>query len=147
MRIEDYALVGDLESAALVGKDGSVDWMCVPRFDSPACFAALLGDERHGRWAIAPACDVRVVSRAYRPGTLVLETEFSTDSGVVRVVDFMPRRSGGTPRLMRIVEGISGRVPMRLELAVRPDYGSMTPWLEHAPDGVVAVAGPGGVRL
>jgi GH15 family glucan-1,4-alpha-glucosidase len=147
MRIEDYALVGDLESAALVGKDGSVEWMCVPRFDSPACFSALLGDSRHGRWLISPAGDVRGVTRAYRPGTLVLETEFSTDSGVARVIDFMPRRAGGPPQLMRIVEGVSGSVPMQLELALRPDYASVTPWLEHVPDGVTAVAGPDSFRL
>jgi GH15 family glucan-1,4-alpha-glucosidase len=147
MLIEDYALVGDLESAALVGKDGSVEWMCVPRFDSPACFAALLGDEGHGRWLVAPAGEVREVTRAYRPGTLVLETEFSTDTGVARVVDFMPLRSDGPPRLMRIVEGVSGRVPMQVELALRPDYGSITPWLESVPDGVAAVAGPDGFRL
>jgi GH15 family glucan-1,4-alpha-glucosidase len=147
MRIEDYALIGDLEAAALVGKDGSIDWMCVPKFDSPACFAALLGDARHGRWLIAPAGGVRAVARAYRPGTLVLETEFSTSTGVARIVDFMPRRSGGTPRLMRIVEGVSGHVPMQLELALRPDYGSITPWVEHAADGVVSVAGPDGFRL
>jgi GH15 family glucan-1,4-alpha-glucosidase len=148
MRIEDYALIGDLQSAALVGKNGSVDWMCIPRFDSPACFAALLGDEsRHGRWLVAPVADPEKVTRAYRSGTLVLETEFTTSTGVARVIDFMPRRSGGSPRLMRIVEGVSGRVPMRLELALRPDYGSIKPWVEHAPDGIVAVAGPDGFRL
>jgi GH15 family glucan-1,4-alpha-glucosidase len=147
MRIEDYALIGDLESAALVGANGSIDWMCVPRFDSPAAFAALLGDERHGRWLIAPSAEVQAVERSYRTETLVLETTFSTPDGSVRVVDFMPRRGGGPPRLMRIVEGVSGRVPMELELALRPDYGSITPWVENAPDGVVVLAGPDGFRL
>ncbi len=146
-RIEDYALIGDLESAALVGRDGAVDWMCVPRFDSAACFAALLGDRDNGRWMIAPANgEVRSVRR-YRAGTLILETEFSTPAGVARVVDFMPPRSDGPPRLMRIVEGVAGRVPMRLDLTLRPDYGTIRPWIEHAADGIVAVAGPDAFRL
>jgi GH15 family glucan-1,4-alpha-glucosidase len=97
MRIEDYGLIGDLQTAALVGRDGSVDWLCLPRFDSPSCFAALLGDERHGRWLLAPAGEVRAVSRRYRPGTLILETDFETDEGTVRVIDFMPRRGRGAP--------------------------------------------------
>src|SRR4051812_1801096 len=147
MRIEDYALVGDLQSAAIVGSDGSVDWLCVPRFDSAACFAALVGDAGHGRWLLAPAGTVTRTSRRYRPGTLVLETDFETPDGAVRVVDFMPRRGDAAPRLMRIVEGLSGRVPMRLELVLRPDYGSITPWLQDAPDGVVAVTGPDAFRL
>src|SRR5215208_2242150 len=98
MRIEDYALVGDLQSAAIVGRDGSVDWLCLPRFDSASCFAALVGEERHGRWRLAPAGDVSESRRRYRPGTLVLETEFETADGAVRVVDFMPRRADGPPR-------------------------------------------------
>jgi GH15 family glucan-1,4-alpha-glucosidase len=147
MHIEDYALVGDLQSAALIGKDGAVDWMCVPRFDSPACFAALLGDADHGRWRLAPAGAVVATSRRYRPGTLVLETDFETPHGVVRVIDFMPRRGHGAPRLMRIVEGLEGRVPMRMELKLRPDYGSIRPWVEPASDGVVAIAGPDAFRL
>jgi GH15 family glucan-1,4-alpha-glucosidase len=145
--IEDYALVGDLQSAALIGKDGAVDWLCFPRFDSPACFAALLGDAEHGRWLIAPAGQVVGGSRRYRSGTLVLETDFETEEGAVRIIDFMPRRGEGAPRLMRIVEGLAGRVPMRLELMLRPDYGSIRPWVEPAPDGVVAVAGPDAFRL
>jgi GH15 family glucan-1,4-alpha-glucosidase len=148
VRIEDYAFVGDLESAAIVGRDGGVDWLCLPRFDSPACFAALVGDPgRHGRWLLAPAVPVSRATRRYRPGTLVLETDFETPQGVVRVIDFMPRRGHAAPRLMRIVVGLSGRVPMRLELALRPDYGSITPWHQPAPDGVVAVAGPDAFRL
>src|SRR5690349_300314 len=94
-RIEDYALLGDLQTAALVGKDGSIGWLCLPRFDSPACFAALLGEPHHGRWFIAPARPVAAVRRCYRPGTLVLETALTTEQGVVRLVDFMPPRSSG----------------------------------------------------
>jgi GH15 family glucan-1,4-alpha-glucosidase len=145
--IEDYGLIGDMQTAALVGRDGSVDWLCFPRFDSPSCFAALLGDASHGRWRIAPAGEVRDQSRRYRPGTLVLETEFVTDDGEVRLIDFMPHRGDGPPRLMRIVEGISGRVPMRMELLVRPDYASIMPWVELSPDGAAAIAGPDSFRL
>jgi GH15 family glucan-1,4-alpha-glucosidase len=147
MRIEDYGLIGDLQTAALVGRDGSVDWLCLPRFDSPSCFAALLGDERHGRWLLAPAGEVRAVSRRYRPGTLILETDFETDEGTVRVIDFMPRRGRGAPQLARIVEGLEGRVPMRLELSPRPDYGSIVPWVNLAPDGMTVAAGPDAFRL
>ena len=147
MLLEDYGFIGDLQSAALVGRNGSVDWLCLPRFDSASCFSALLGDERHGRWLLAPVGDVRATSRRYRPGTLVLESEFETAEGAVRVIDFMPRRGQGPPRLMRIVEGVRGRVPMRMELALRPDYGTIVPWVERAPDGVIATAGPDGYRL
>ena len=141
MLIEDYGLVGDMQAAALVGRDGAVDWLCLPRFDSPSCFAALLGDERHGRWLLAPTGEVRTTSRGYRPGTLVLETEFETSEGAVRVIDFMPRRAAGPPRLMRIVEGVRGRVPIQMELSLRPDYASIVPWLESGPGGVIATAG------
>jgi GH15 family glucan-1,4-alpha-glucosidase len=147
MRIESYGFIGDLQSGALVGRDGSVDWLCLPRFDSASCFAALVGDHRHGCWRLAPAGAVRETSRRYRPGTLVLETDFETAEGAVRVIDFMPRRVDGPPRLMRIVEGLRGRVPMRMELSLRPDYGSITPWVEPAPDGAVATAGPDAFRL
>jgi GH15 family glucan-1,4-alpha-glucosidase len=147
MRIEDYGLIGDTESAALVGRDGGIDWLCLPRFDSASCFTALLGDERHGRWLLAPAAEVRAISRRYRPGTLVLETDFETADGTVRVTDFMPARLGGPPRVMRIVEGLTGAVPMRMELTLRPDYASIKPWHELAPDGVVATAGPDAFRL
>ena len=147
MLLEDYGFIGDLEAAALVGRDGSVDWLCLPRFDSASCFTALLGDEQHGRWLLAPAGPVRATSRRYRPGTLVLETEFETAEGVVRVIDFMPRRAQGPSRVMRIVEGVQGRVPMRMELSVRPDYGSIVPWIEMAPGGVSATAGPDAFHL
>jgi GH15 family glucan-1,4-alpha-glucosidase len=147
MLIEDYGFIGDLQAGALVGRDGSVDWLCVPRFDSASCFSALLGDERHGRWLVAPVGDVQASTRRYRPGTLVLESEFETAEGAVRVIDFMPRRGQGPPRLMRIVEGLRGRVPMRMELSLRPDYASIVPWIELAPDGVTATAGPDAFRL
>ncbi len=147
MLLEDYGLIGDTQAAALVGRNGSVDWLCLPRFDSASCFTALLGDERHGRWLVAPAGEVRTSSRRYRPGTLVLETDFETADGAVRVIDFMPRRGLGPPRVMRIVEGLRGRVPMRMELSLRPDYGSIVPWIDPASDGVVATAGPDSFRL
>jgi|Tabmets5t2r1_1033131.scaffolds.fasta_scaffold06572_3 GH15 family glucan-1,4-alpha-glucosidase len=147
MLLEDYGLIGDMQSTALVGRNGAVDWLCLPRFDSASCFSALLGDERHGRWLVAPAAEVRATSRRYRPGTLVLETDFETGDGAVRVIDFMPRRRDGPPRLMRIVEGLRGRVPMRMELSLRPDYASIKPWIERATDGVVATAGPDAFRL
>ena len=147
MLIEDYGLIGDLQAAALVGRDGAIDWLCVPRFDSASCFTALLGDARHGRWLLAPDGEVRASSRRYRTGTLVLETEFESAHGAVRVIDFMPPRGQGAPRVMRIVEGLRGRVPMRMELSLRPDYGSIRPWVEHAADGVIATAGPDAFRL
>jgi GH15 family glucan-1,4-alpha-glucosidase len=147
VRIEDYGLIGDMQAAALVGRDGSIDWLCLPRFDSASCFAALLGDERHGRWRLAPPGDIRATGRRYRPGTLVLETDFETPEGAVRVIDFMPRRGEGAPCLMRIVEGLRGRVPLQMELCLRPDYASVSPWVDRVPDGVVATAGPDAFRL
>ena len=147
MRIEDYALLADLNTAALVGRDGAIDWLCLPRCDSAACFAALLGDDRHGRWALRPAGEVTSTARRYRPGTLVLETDVETADGAVRLIDFMPRQDGGRPQLIRVVEGLRGRVPMRMDLSLRPDYGSIVPWIERAPDGVAVAAGPDAFRL
>jgi GH15 family glucan-1,4-alpha-glucosidase len=147
MRIEDYALIGDLQTSALVGRNGSVDWLCLPRFDSASCFTALLGEEKHGRWLIAPAGEVRGVSRRYREGTLVLETDFETADGTARVIDFMPPRDGGAPQLMRIVQGLRGRVPMRMQLIIRFGYGLIVPWVQRVPDGIVAQAGPDAVHL
>ena len=147
MLLEDYGLIGDLQTAALVGRDGGVDWLCLPRFDSASCFSALVGDGRHGRWLVAPVGEVRSVARRYRPGTLVLETDFVTDEGSVRVVDFMPLRRGGPPRLMRVVEGLRGRVPMRMGLSVRPDYGTIVPWVEPVADGAIMISGPDAFRL
>jgi GH15 family glucan-1,4-alpha-glucosidase len=139
--IEDYALIGDTQAAALVGRDGSIDWLCLPRFDSDACFAALLGDGRHGRWLLAPDAPVRAVRRRYRPGTLVLETEFTTDAGIAVVSDCMPPR-GHDPDLLREVRVRSGRVPMRLELRVRFGYGASVPWVLGSGRRVVFLAGP-----
>jgi GH15 family glucan-1,4-alpha-glucosidase len=141
-RIEDYALVGDCQTAALVARDGSVDWLCWPRFDSDACFAALLGTPEHGRWLIAPTAHVSRVSRRYRDGTLILETDFETASGAVRLIDFMPVRNSSSD-LVRIVVALRGRVRMRMELVLRFNYGSSVPWVSRLPDGSLrAVAGP-----
>jgi GH15 family glucan-1,4-alpha-glucosidase len=140
-RIEDYGLIGDLQTAALVGRDGSIDWACFPRFDSGACFAALLGTPEHGRWILAPRTDYWQTGRRYRPRTLVLETDWETDSGAVRVVDFMPPR-GKAPDIVRIVEGVRGEVEMTSELVIRLDYGWTIPWVRRIDDGRIAVAGP-----
>jgi GH15 family glucan-1,4-alpha-glucosidase len=147
MKLEDYALIGDLRTTALVGRDGSIDWLCLPRTDSAACFAALLGGEEHGRWLLCPATPVGHVSRRYREGTLILETDFETDSGAVRVIDFMPLRDGGAPQLVRIVEGLRGEVPMRMQFVARLDYGSLIPWVERTADGIVALGGPNALHL
>src|SRR5918994_2039660 len=144
--IEDYALIGDTHTAALVSREGSIDWLCLPRFDSPACFAALLGDRSNGRWLLAPAGPVREVRRRYQGDTLVLETEYRTDDGIVRVVDCMPPRQWD-PDVARIVEGVKGRVPMRMELTIRFDYGSIVPWVRHIDGALHAVAGPDSVWL
>ena len=147
MRIEDYGLIGDLQTAALVGRDGSIDWLCFPRFDSGACFAALLGDESNGRWRLAPDCEVERVERRYRGRTLVHELDFHTEHGSVRLIDFMPPR-GTDPDVVRIVEGLEGEVPMRMELVIRFDYGSIVPWVRRLEDDTrIAVAGPDAVAL
>ena len=141
-RIEDYALIGDLEAAALVGVDGSVDWLCWPRFDSEACFAALLGDPENGRWLLAPSIPVKKTRRRYRPDTLILETEFETAEGSVTLIDFMPPREKHS-HLIRIVQGKSGRVPMKMQFVLRFDYGKTVPWVTRLKSGTLrAVAGP-----
>ena len=145
-RIEDYAMLGDTETVALVGRDGSLDWLCTPRFDSPACFAALLGDEENGRWQICPAVPVQRVERAYRPGTLVLDTTFHTAEGSVTLVDFMVPRDD-RPNVIRLVQGRSGRVPMVMDLRMRFDYGSIVPWVRRDGGRLLAVAGPEGLCL
>jgi GH15 family glucan-1,4-alpha-glucosidase len=146
MRIEEYALIGDLHTAALVGSDGSIDWLCLPHFDSGACFAALLGDQRHGRWLIAPAEEVRSRSRRYVPETLVLETDFETGGGAVRVIDFMPPRDGDA-NVVRIVRGLRGSVRMRMQLVIRFDYGSIVPWVRRVDGMLRAVGGPDALCL
>jgi GH15 family glucan-1,4-alpha-glucosidase len=146
MAIEDYALIGDCETAALVSREGSIDWLCFPRFDSPACFAALLGTPEHGRWLLAPSDPVTSVRRRYRDDTLILETEFTTAGGVVAVLDFMPIRAG-LPDVVRIVVGRRGRVSMRMDLVIRFDYGSVVPWVRRVPGGISAVGGPDSLLL
>ena len=149
LRIEDYALIGDCETAALVGSDGSIDWLCWPRFDSDACFAALLGSEEHGRWLIGPAdpAAARAVSRRYRGDSLILETRFESPTGAVVVIDVMPPRTGDA-NLVRIVVGERGTMELRTDLAIRFGYGARTPWVTRPPDGTLrAVAGPDQVVL
>ncbi|MZE56838.1 glycoside hydrolase family 15 protein [Streptomyces sp. SID5770] len=144
--IDDYALIGDLQTAALVGRDGSVDWLCLPRFDSAACFAAVLGDEENGHWRIAPKGATTCTSRRYAEDSLVLETSWETRTGTVKVIDFMPQRDA-YPDVMRIVEGVSGSVEMSAVLRLRFDYGSIVPWMRRADGHRVAVAGPDAVWL
>ena len=145
-RIEDYALIGDEQTAALIGTDGSVDWLCLPRFDSGACFARLLGDENNGHWRIAPVGADRCTRRAYRPDTLVLDTVWETDEGTVMVTDLMPQRDRA-PDLVRIVQGLSGEVTVHSTLRLRFDYGSAVPWVRREDGHRVAVAGPDSVWL
>jgi GH15 family glucan-1,4-alpha-glucosidase len=141
-RIEDYAVIGNCETMALVARDGSIDWLCVPRFDSPACFAALLGDPSHGRWLIAPSGAVTGVTRQYRGDTLILETVFETADGAVSIIDCLARRAGVSD-LLRIVRGRRGTVSMRTELVVRFEYGSIVPWVSRQEDGRLQLtAGP-----
>ncbi|PZF86369.1 glycoside hydrolase family 15 protein [Micromonospora deserti] len=139
--IEDYAVIGDLHTAALVARDGSIDWLCLPRFDSPACFAALLDDVEAGRWRLAPAVGGPATRRCYREDTLVLEAEWDTPEGSVRVIDCMPPR-GRAADVVRVVEGLSGSVPMRMDLRLRFDYGHIVPWVRHHGNDLGAVAGP-----
>ncbi|MEV0096366.1 glycoside hydrolase family 15 protein [Streptomyces sp. NPDC050738] len=146
LRIEDYALIGDLQTAALVGRNGSIDWLCLPRFDSAACFAALLGDEDNGHWRIAPTDATACTSRRYRGDSLVLESLWETRTGTVRVLDFMPQRDQA-PDVIRIVEGVSGEVAMSSTLRLRFDYGSVVPWVRRSDGHRVAVAGPDSVWL
>ncbi|MEU2763078.1 MULTISPECIES: glycoside hydrolase family 15 protein [unclassified Streptomyces] len=150
-RIEDYALIGDMQTAALVCRDGTADWLCLPRFDSHAVFAGLLGTEEHGFWRLGPARaegtePANADRRSYRGDSLILESEWDTPRGTVRVTDFMPPRDGA-PQLIRIVEGVSGRVPMRSELRMRFSYGRVTPWVHKVDNRTVAVAGPDSVWL
>ena len=146
-RIEDYALIGDLHTAALVGRNGSIDWMCLPRFDSPACFAALLDSPEAGRWLLAPkGAQGNCTRRRYREDTLILESEWEVDGGAVRVTDFMPVRDDAVD-LVRIVEGLAGEVTMEMELVLRFDYGTVVPWVRRSKHGISAVAGPDSAYL
>ena len=140
--LEDYALIGDCETAALVSRGGSIDWLCWPRFDSPACFAALLGTPEHGRWLLEPVASGARITRKYRDRTLILETTMETVDGTVTVVDFMPPR-GRNSDIVRLVRGERGRVRMHTELVLRFDYGRTVPWVTHLDDGTYrAIAGP-----
>ncbi len=141
-RIEDYGLIGDCETAALVGRDGSIDWLCWPAFDSDACFAALLGTSRNGRWLLAPAGEIKRTTRRYRDDTLILETRFETDGGVVDLIDFMPPR-GKASDVVRLVRGVGGRVKMHMELVIRFGLGVDVPWVKKNPDGegLLAISG------
>ena len=141
-RIEDYAMIGDCETAALVSRDGSIDWLCFPRFDSAACFAAILGTPENGRWSICPKKGIKRISRRYRPDTLILETIFETKSGSAMLIDFMPPRDGAND-LVRIVAGVSGQVDFETDFVVRFDYGRTVPWVTRDDDGTIrAIAGP-----
>jgi GH15 family glucan-1,4-alpha-glucosidase len=141
LRIEDYAMIGDCETAALVGKDGSIDWLCWPAFCSGACFAALLGDADNGRWQIAPAADAPKITRKYRDHTLILETTFEAKDGTFTLIDFMPIR-GRHSDVVRIVRGVKGRPAIHMDLALRFDYGRIIPWVERFDGGLLAIAGP-----
>lgn len=155
--IEQYALIGDLETAALISRTGAIDWLCLPRFDSDACFAALLGTPQHGHWLITPLREIKTTHRGYRPDTLVLETEYETSEGVVTVVDCMPVR-GSHPVVIRVVRGKAGHVRMHMELIARFQYGSVVPWVRNAADqpvgkeasrdrAMIAKAGPNALYL
>ena len=145
-KIEDYALIGDTHTAALISREGSLDWLCLPRFDSPACFAALLGTPEHGRWLLTPYDDITTVHRRYRGDTLVLETRYVTATGTAMVLDFMPPRDRDI-NLVRIVVGVKGTVRMKMEMTLRFDYGSIVPWVSHHRRLLKAVAGPDAVYL
>ncbi|HTL63281.1 MAG TPA: glycoside hydrolase family 15 protein [Nitrospira sp.] len=144
--ISDYALLGDLETAALVSRRGSIDWLCTPAFGSGACFAALMGTARHGRWLLAPTEPVQRITRRYRPETLVLETDYESHSGAVTITDFMPRRSRH-PMVLRLVQGTRGEVPMHMECIARFDYGSVLPWIRLRDGAALIAAGPDALRL
>ena len=145
-KIEDYAFLSDTQTCALVSRDGCVDWLCFPRFDSGACFASLLGDGKNGRWRFHPAEKITATRRRYRGDTLILETEIETAGGMVRLIDFMPPR-GKAPDIVRIVEGIRGAVPMRMELTIRFDYGHIVPWVRKRDGALEAIAGPDALVL
>src|SRR5438046_8116839 len=145
-KIEDLAFRSDTQTGAILSRDGCVDWLCFPRFDSPACFASLLGDTKNGHWRFFPEEKIEETRRRYRGDSLILETEIETKSGAVRLIDFMPPR-GENPDIIRIVEGLRGKVSMHMELIVRFDYGQIVPWVRKRHDGLEAVAGPDGLIL
>ena len=145
-KIEDYAFLSDTQTGALVSRDGSIDWLCFPRFDSGACFAALLGDRKNGRWKFTPDGEIKATRRRYRGDTLILETEIETEEGAVRLIDFMPPR-GENPDIVRIIEGLHGSVRMKMDLIIRFDYGHIIPWVRQKHGGLEAIAGPDALIL
>ena len=145
-KIEDYGFLSDTQTGALVSREGCVDWLCLPRFDSPACFASLIGEKKNGHWLFTPAEEIEKLKRRYRGDTLIIETDIETKSGAVRLIDFMPPR-GENPDIVRIVEGLRGEVPMQMELIIRFDYGLIIPWVRKAHDGLEAIAGPDALIL
>ena len=145
-KIEDYAFLSDTQSGALVSRDGCVDWLCLPRFDSGACFAALLGGPENGTWRLTPQGKIKNRERRYRGDTLILETDLHTSGGAVRYIDFMPPR-GTNPDMVRIIEGLAGQATIRMELIIRFDYGSVVPWVRRRHGGLEAIAGPDGLIL
>ncbi|WP_200345616.1 trehalase-like domain-containing protein [Halochromatium glycolicum] len=144
--IEDYALIGNTRSAALVGRDGSIDWLCLPRFDSPACLCSLLDGPDQGRWLLAPTGEARRTRRRYRAGTLVLDTEIETATGRVLITDCMPQWQGRSD-VVRVVKGLQGSVPMEMKLTIRFDYGTVIPWVQSNDGGIIATAGPDSLEL
>jgi GH15 family glucan-1,4-alpha-glucosidase len=145
-KIEDYAFLSDTQTGALVSREGCIAWLCLPRFDSAACFASLLGEKKNGCWLFTPEEEIKKLSRRYRGDTLIVETEIETESGAVRLIDFMPPR-GKNPDIVRIIEGLRGEVRMKMELIIRFEYGSVIPWVRKAHDGLEAIAGPDGLIL
>src|SRR5436853_7884771 len=145
-KIEDYAFLSDTQTAALISRDGCVDWLCLPRFDSGACFSSLLGTSENGHWRFFPDEPVTKLSRRYRGNTLILETQIETKKGAVRLIDFRPPR-GENPDLIRIVEGVRGSIKMQMELIIRFDYGHVVPWVRKKHGGLEAIAGPDGLIL
>src|SRR5712672_1104386 len=145
-KIEDYAFLSDTQTSALVSRDGCVDWLCFPRFDSGACFASLLGTRDNGHWRFWPKEKIEKTTRRYRGDALILETEIETKRGAVRLIDFMPPR-GENPDIIRIVEGLRGKMSMQMELIIRFDYGQIVPWVRHRNGGLEAIAGPDGLIL
>src|SRR5215469_9582275 len=144
-KIEDYGLIGNTFTAALVSRSGSVDWLCAPRFDSDACFAAIIGYDQHGRWSLRPAATVRENRQRYRDDTMILETEFACDGGAVRIIDFMP--TGGRCDVVRIIEGLEGEVPLEMLLDVRFGYGADAPFIEKSGEGMCFMSGPDAMML
>src|SRR3954468_7482988 len=143
-RIEDYGFISNMHGSALVSRSGSIDWLCLPRFDSDACMAALLGRDEHGAWTIAPRGDVRHARRRYRPGTMILETELACAGGRIRIVDFMPL---GHDAIVRVVEGLAGSVPVDVNLVTRFGYGHYQPWLRPVDGAVVLTSAPDALVL